>query len=1171
MEARTPGEPEEPRTRVFISYSRADAPFVAQLSRSLTDHGYVADFDRSEEDPAGLHLGISAQDEWWQRLEEMIAAAEVVVFVVSPASAASRVCNDELAYAGNLGKRTIPLLRRQIDFDRAPERLRALNVKLSFEDDAPADFARSLVRLCAELDLDVEWHRHGARLGQMAQQWAKDGRTGAQLLRSGAIAAANAWAARRPASAPMPGQLLLEFLEASRAKEEEDQARIAAADLEARVKAAEALFEGGLAQIERAERFNACESFLTAAQLAPRDAVPERFVVSPGHEGWARRAWAAAAVTAVDLPERLAAYRLGRHGSLDPSVAWFDQGRHLLLAGHNSVDLLCLEGPRTRLVFSRELPSKLVVASGARRAARVALLLADGTLLYIDLAEGVERRAQLGLTLDNSDPTKAKAFATLAVSDDGRALVTARALQEGEGTLVEVRGWGSFSGPPQFGSTLKGRSPDWAGFTPDSERVGVHINRELYIFDRHGNTVAQHSGIGGGHFVAAPDLAACAGSQYDLGQLWHFDPPKATAADGGEVKSTDAVVLQGAQGHIAALAFNCDGKRLLMQAAGGLLEWRRPEVLKRDINMFGMLVLERFGVANRIGPWNRHDGVGRMEAIATHPTHPDLVLVKTWDNVEIWRLRDSRRPADGPNPVPPCACVVVDPGTGCVAAATERGVWTRGRLADFGDPGRTVGPPTLVWDVALAPDRVAATCQDGAVRIWRLADGHLLNEIWMEAGAMAVAFGLQGRCLHIGLNNGVLWDWTPEGGQRRIGALGVGPIHRRRVSADGTLGIAAGRWPSADDRRRGGVALWNVARRRLLWSTGMGLYGVYDADISRDGKVLLIATVLDAVAIDAATGAVLSRMKPPPTDPSKPEHVTAACFGPDDRTAILGLWDGSILHADILSERVLSQVKGDQKVIGSVACDHASGLVASSCGDHFSRPLLVWRGWDADFFGQPASAARIREVTERFKQRHGALGSRRPGQGIGLPLQLKPAVPTDPLAEARALRDDDEMRAADLFVQAAAGGRLHEMAAEEVRLAGQVLLVDDAPGGLALLDRAARGGSVEAVFRIGAHHLGTRPGHAQWAAALRFFEMAGEHGHAHAAYLVAYYNDHVLRGQVGAVDWRAIAAPTFDSECVPGEAERTAHLWYERAAAGGSKAAAQRLAALGRPPQDARP
>jgi TIR domain len=123
---------EPPKARVFLSYSRKDAAFTRRLSAALAGRGYAPDYDQSSRGPANIDTGISAEDEWWQRLEEMIAAAETMVIVGSPDLAKSKVCAEEIAHARNLGKRIIPVLFRTIDFDTAPPRLKALNFKIDF-------------------------------------------------------------------------------------------------------------------------------------------------------------------------------------------------------------------------------------------------------------------------------------------------------------------------------------------------------------------------------------------------------------------------------------------------------------------------------------------------------------------------------------------------------------------------------------------------------------------------------------------------------------------------------------------------------------------------------------------------------------------------------------------------------------------------------------------------------------------------------------------------------------------------------------------------------------------------------------------------------------------------------------------------------------------------------
>jgi formylglycine-generating enzyme required for sulfatase activity len=210
------------KARVFLSYSRKDSAFTHRLAEALAARAYEPDFDQSSFDPANIATGISAEDEWWQRLQEMIAAADVMVFIVSPDSASSKACDEEIAYARGIGKRIIPVLHRPIDFAKAPPRLAALNIKIEFLDQADAAFDASVAELCAALDLDVDWHRENRRLTGLAVRWAQRERPDDSLLSAADVRAVGDLLEKRPRSAPEPSPLLVALRDRSRAKHDHE-------------------------------------------------------------------------------------------------------------------------------------------------------------------------------------------------------------------------------------------------------------------------------------------------------------------------------------------------------------------------------------------------------------------------------------------------------------------------------------------------------------------------------------------------------------------------------------------------------------------------------------------------------------------------------------------------------------------------------------------------------------------------------------------------------------------------------------------------------------------------------------------------------------------------------------------------------------------------------------
>lgn len=219
-----PEAAEDARTRVFLSYSRRDGDVMGRIAEGLQRAGFLADFDKASHDPHNVTAGISAEDEWWKRLQEMIAAADVMVFLVSPDSATSAVCDEEIAYARALGKRIIAVLARPVDFAKAPPRLSALNVRIDFSESGPG-FDAALAGLVTALEMNVGWHREGRKYYARVQEWDVAGRPRSRLLREGAVEEAQRWALARPRNEPEPGELFLAWIAASREQIKRDAAR----------------------------------------------------------------------------------------------------------------------------------------------------------------------------------------------------------------------------------------------------------------------------------------------------------------------------------------------------------------------------------------------------------------------------------------------------------------------------------------------------------------------------------------------------------------------------------------------------------------------------------------------------------------------------------------------------------------------------------------------------------------------------------------------------------------------------------------------------------------------------------------------------------------------------------------------------------------------------------
>jgi hypothetical protein len=192
------------KAKVFISYSRQDEVFAQWLREVLKARGIEVFRDVDDTLPS---------EKWWERLQSLIVAADSIVFVLSPRSATSKVCQEEVAYADSLKKRIFPAVIEDVDWTRVPPGL-ASRHSIFFIDEPQR--TASVDQLYAALLTDIEWIREHTRLLERAIIWQQKASGRYELLSGRALEEAERWLARKPASADVPTALHLEYVKASR-------------------------------------------------------------------------------------------------------------------------------------------------------------------------------------------------------------------------------------------------------------------------------------------------------------------------------------------------------------------------------------------------------------------------------------------------------------------------------------------------------------------------------------------------------------------------------------------------------------------------------------------------------------------------------------------------------------------------------------------------------------------------------------------------------------------------------------------------------------------------------------------------------------------------------------------------------------------------------------------
>ena len=190
---------------VFVSYSRRDSDFVGRLSAALDVRGKDVWVDTGS---------IADAEVFPQAIRTAIEGSDAFLFVITPEAVSSTYCEQEVGYAGELGKRIVPVLRQPVPDSEIPVQIRERNW-IPFTDDAEFDAATD--RVVQALETDLEHRKEHTRWLVKSVEWEAEGRDKSFLLRGSELKAAESWLDRTPLDAdPTPTTLQSEYVADSR-------------------------------------------------------------------------------------------------------------------------------------------------------------------------------------------------------------------------------------------------------------------------------------------------------------------------------------------------------------------------------------------------------------------------------------------------------------------------------------------------------------------------------------------------------------------------------------------------------------------------------------------------------------------------------------------------------------------------------------------------------------------------------------------------------------------------------------------------------------------------------------------------------------------------------------------------------------------------------------------
>ena len=190
--------------KVFVSYSRKDIEFTKRLTEELRKNKleFWVDWE-----------GIPPTVDFMKQIETGIEESDVFLFLLSPDSAKSKVCGEEVAHAIKHSKRLIPLVVRDVNSEDVPPALSHLNWIFFREQD---DFDVSFKKLLLGINTDFDWVETHRRLLVRALEWQSKNKDKSFLLRGQDLHDAEAQLALNTSKDPHPTDLHREYILKSR-------------------------------------------------------------------------------------------------------------------------------------------------------------------------------------------------------------------------------------------------------------------------------------------------------------------------------------------------------------------------------------------------------------------------------------------------------------------------------------------------------------------------------------------------------------------------------------------------------------------------------------------------------------------------------------------------------------------------------------------------------------------------------------------------------------------------------------------------------------------------------------------------------------------------------------------------------------------------------------------
>jgi WD40 repeat protein len=905
------------RFDIFFSYSRQDQAFADDLQQALEATGKRCWIDRQK-----IQYGAM----WEEEIKSAIERSASILFISSPDSAASDVCEREVGYARELRKKIVPLLHRPVV--PLPHWVARINAVPANREASLAETAAAVLRA---VDTDLDFQRRRADLQTDAGKWKREGRRKSLLRHGQDVSEAEALILTCRTKGVLT-ELEQDYVEASRAYRRQVRLSIAISFL------AFVVVVGAWWTVHRQSRSRELAArAINESTIDPVEGL-RRASAAEGKSGTEEARGALRAILNQPLPQRIFRYNdplanavFTRDGKSTISASWADSGEArvgvcLIKSGACS-DVIRAKATFAPLAFDRE--KKWFAAAAGKslwfwdsgtdkveglpdvdREIKEVALSPDGALIVVVPFEGPpllwNTRSKRYVTIGDK-PTNSLAF-----SMDAKRMATAGS------SGVEVWGWveadacfrREYSLPEKWGKVVRPAATRVA-FSPDGKSLAIAAHDAvglLWHFEKGADPVKLPHDMGDCddatcevsdvEFSSDGKRVLTAGGQDRTARLWdatnglpmgvlrghtnavkqaHFSPDArsvVTASEDWTAQVWDAEtaeklgVMLGHADAIASVEFSSDGKYLVTASHDKTVRVWRSANWRERVRLKG------------------HESTIQSAEFSPTKNH---MLTASWDGTaRLWNVLDGRQ------------------------------------MGQVGEPTANGGSETWLHRAVLSPDGALAVIvgNDCSVRVWNLtsAKPESLHGAAGNDGCFKDADFLSEDTLMVIGDDGMhRWKHDDNGWQRG-----------ERLTSKALEGLRL-----SDDRRW--VIVWHKMQAQLFdlreQSESMNIDAkvgsVFDVALRPDAKYLVVAGNSNFPEVwSVSDRRLIARLR------GHSGVVYSAAFSPTGEILATGGSDGRVMLWDAETWQRLSEVKTKNPYVYQVRfSSDGSRILAAGTGN----------------------------------------------------------------------------------------------------------------------------------------------------------------------------------------------------------------------------------------------